>query len=247
MPHFLKTQSDFIQHLKDPERYSFDYGIEDRRLQIYRELFFNNVMGFVSSGFPVLKSLFDESRWRALVRRFFADHECRSPYFVEISKEFVEFLSNEYVLQQDDPPFMLELAHYEWLELDLTVRHLEREQHYWQGQEEVEKVALSGLAELVSYQFPVHRIKPDFQPQQPSDAIYLIVFRDTEDKIQFSLINQIIAYLVDSLHAQNGMTLSQLYQMMFEALPQLDKEQLKQSVKDTVEQLLTQQILVMSH
>ena len=57
---FQATQNAFMQHIRDPEKHPKVYGIEDRRMKIYRELFFNNISGFLDSGFPVLASMGEE-------------------------------------------------------------------------------------------------------------------------------------------------------------------------------------------
>ena len=48
---FRQLQRQFSAHIRD--RDTFDYpGIEDRRLRVYRELFYNNIEGFLRRGFP---------------------------------------------------------------------------------------------------------------------------------------------------------------------------------------------------
>ena len=244
MKAFQLTQLEFIRHIKNPAVHGFDHGIEDRRLQIYRELFFNNIMGFLSSGFPVLKSLYTEEQWQNLARSFFAHHDCRSPYFVDISKEFVEYLSNDYQLTECDPPFMLELAHYEWVELAASIQKQSQPLNVWDGVAEYAKVQLSELANLLSYHYPVHQISPDYLPEKLAEAQYMVVYRDSQDKVNFTLVNAATAYLLNVLE-QHSQDLAQLSAMLSAAMPQLAAEQVAASVKDTVEQLLTQQILVL--
>ena len=71
-------------------------------MAIYRDLFFNNIEGFISSGFPVLKTLiYRQAMAGTHVRQFFSEHDCRSPYFLDIAGEFINYLSNEYEMQQD--------------------------------------------------------------------------------------------------------------------------------------------------
>ena len=54
----------FAAHIRDPERHPAPTDIEDRRMQIYRDLFFNNVNRFLSSSFPVIRKLYDDDDWR---------------------------------------------------------------------------------------------------------------------------------------------------------------------------------------
>lgn len=242
--HFQQTQQDFVRHLKDPDNHPFDYGIEDRRMAIYRELFFNNVVGFLDSGFPVLKSLYPEQDWHQLARQFYAEHHCRSPYIVDISKEFVEYLAGEYTAQDRDPPFLQELAHYEWLELDVSVRKTTKPHQVWDQQSEVNGVWLSELASVVSYPFPVHQISQEFQPGQPTEPMYYVVYRDEEDEVQFLLINQVTAYMLTVLEQHGDMAVDELISQLQQALPQLPEEQVETSMRETLQQLLAATILL---
>lgn len=246
MKDFQQTQLDFIQHLKNPGVNDFNYGVEDRRLAVYRELFFNNIKGFLSSGFPVLESLYTESQWQDLSRRFFAEHDCRSPYFVDISKEFVEYLSNAYQLQDHDPEFMPELAHYEWIELAVSIRKQTKPLSFWDGLSNYQSVELSELAELVSYHYPVHQISPDNRSGRLEQPIYFVVCRNQNDEVDFTLINAATAYLLDILQ-QQPQTLSELTRVLAQAMPQLTLQQVSDSAKQIVEQMLRQQILVLGN
>jgi hypothetical protein len=42
LPEFQRKQYEFAAHIRDPEKNAAPPGIEDRRLAIYRDLFFNN-------------------------------------------------------------------------------------------------------------------------------------------------------------------------------------------------------------
>ncbi|MFT6899298.1 MAG: hypothetical protein ACJA13_003731 [Paraglaciecola sp.] len=240
---FQKTQLAFIDHLKNPEVNKFDLGIEDRRLKIYRELFFNNIKGFLNSGFPVLQSLYSDTAWDLMARQFFAQHRCRSPYFIDISKEFVEYLSNTYPLTDNDPPFLLELAHYEWMELAISVRKQTQELTPWDGNSVVEAIQLSELASVVSYQFPVHQISQVFQPTQAGEAVYLVIHRDDQYEVGFTLINALTAHLLQTIQTQKSIKLEHLITLMIEGLPQLEEQQIAEGVKQIVVQMLQQRIL----
>lgn len=249
MKNFQQTQLDFIAHIKDPDANPYQGDIEDDRLKIYRELFFNNVLGFLSSGFPVLESLYTELVWQQLARKFFAQHHCRSPYFIDISKEFVEFLSNEYEPTESDPVFMQELAHYEWLELDVSVRKspitsLQKAAQPWDGDSEVVWLCMSHLASLVSYQFPVHQISQEFQPSESQGVNYLVVYRDSEDEVNFTLVNEVTAHLLSIIQTEDKITVESLIQTMIAAMPQLEPQQVSDSLQQVLQELLTQQILL---
>ncbi|MCF2949852.1 putative DNA-binding domain-containing protein [Paraglaciecola aquimarina] len=244
MKSFQQIQLDFVAHIKDPDENPYQGDIEDERLKIYRELFFNNVLGFISSGFPVLESLYCEQDWQQLARQFFAQHKSRSPYFIDISKEFVEFLSNEYQPTESDPIFLRELAHYEWLELDLSVRKVQQPMDFWDGQSAVSSVRMSQLASLVSYPYPVHQIAPDFQPSESQGTVYLVVYRDNTDEVNFTLVNEVTAHLLTIIQDEDKIQVQALIQSMITALPQLKPQQVIDSLQKVLQQLLSQHILL---
>lgn len=243
---FEKVQNQFMAHIRDPRRVPTVGNIEDRRLKIYRELFFNNIKGFINTGFPVLESVVDAEIWEKLVRQFFISHDCRSPYFVDISKEFVEYLANELTPEDSPYPFAADLAHYEWLELDVSVRK-SKELSWWGGQSKLSSFSFSPVAELVAYNWPVHQISPEFKPTAALDEPnFYVVYRKQNFEVTFSQVNQVTAHLLNCLINLEKTDLQTLTDTMIQALPQLSKEQVQQATQNIVKQMLHSQIFVVS-
>ncbi|WP_105168638.1 HvfC family RiPP maturation protein [Pseudoalteromonas sp. T1lg23B] len=231
---FIDVQNAFMAHIRNPEREAAPSNLEDRRLEVYRELFFNNIEGFVSSAFPVLKSLYAESDWQALVRQFFVEHDCKSPYFLEISQEFLYFLQFEYEPQVTDRGFMLELAHYEWSELDVAVYQSSND---YIGISDIEQQPLyfKDTARNLCYQYPVHQISEDFQPQQPSDQPhYFVIYRDEEEEVAFLSSNAMTAMLLQVVEQTPGIMLRDLIEQVHQQLPQFSFEQLYVGAQQTL-------------
>ncbi len=205
---FTAHQYRFAAHIRDPENNPAPTDVEDRRMAIYRDLFYNNVESFLSSTFPVLHELLDEENWHALARDFFASHHCRSPLFLEIPHEFLNYLEQERGERTTDLPFLKELAHYEWVELAISIAETGSPDK--SGDVAADEItpaslldtrpALSPLAWPLRYQYPVHRISPDFVPESPGpQPTYLLVFRNSEDKVEFIELNPVSARLFGML------------------------------------------------
>ena len=212
-PEFIQQQYRFAAHIRDPEHQPAPPDVEDRRMAIYRELFYNNVEGFISNTFPVLREIFDDSRWHAMVRDFFIQHLAKTPLFLEIPREFLAWLENSQITQADDFPFIKELAHYEWVELALSVSEesCEQENIDRQGNFLTGIPVLSPLAWHLSYHYPVHEIGPDKQPQQPGETdTQLVVYRNRQDDMGFMLINPVTKRLLELIDADNNETGQQL-------------------------------------
>lgn len=187
-----QIQTNLAAHIRNPAKHSateIGVEIEARRLKIYRDLIFNNVESFVAGGFPVLRSLYSEPDWLALIQAFLDQHACHTPYFLEISQEFLSFLQHR-PEQDSAKPFLLELAHYEWVELALDTSDVEEPKVDSNGDLLTGLPIISALAWSLAYQFPVHELGPACQPSEvPEQATYLVVYRDREFSVQFMLIN----------------------------------------------------------
>ena len=95
LPEFTRLQHAFTAHIRDPERNPAPPDVEERRMRIDRELFYNNVESFMSSTFPVLRQIHTDAAWHALVREYFSRHAAQTPLFHEMPREFLNWLQNE--------------------------------------------------------------------------------------------------------------------------------------------------------
>jgi hypothetical protein len=192
----------FSDYLRDPEKTAPLEGIEQRRLDLYAELVFNNVEGLLTSNFPVISRLYGEEAWLRFVREFFAEHQSRTPLFLEIGREFQRYIEERMERGVDDPPFLLELAHYEWAELALSIdeNDIASIAHDPHGDPVHGVPVFSPLAWPLGYRFPVHHIGPEFRPQKPSEnPTLLLLVRDRSDTVSFIEINPLTTLLIQRL------------------------------------------------
>jgi hypothetical protein len=195
---FKRKQEEFAAYIRDPENNPVPADVKEQRMVMYRELFFNNIESFLSGNFPVLRKILNDLQWTALAQDFFAKHPCKSPYFSQIPEEFLDYLQNERD-SSEDLPFMLELAHYEWVEMALSIA---REDVVTCNQDLDNllnrKIALSPLAWPLAYQYPVQKIAPAFLPlEAPEQPTFLIVYRNREDDVNFIEITPITYRLLE--------------------------------------------------
>jgi hypothetical protein len=194
-----EQQLGLTRHLRDPEHVAAPAGIEDRRLAIYRELLFNNIRELLGGNFPVLRMLLGEARWQALVRGFYRDHRSQTPLFPEIAREFLRYLES---LPEPEPPFLGELAHYEWVELALQISEARTDDiaHDAGGDLLAGAPVLSPLAWPLAYRWPVHRLGPEFQPATPPDAPSLLLLRrEADGDVRFSELSPLAFRLLGRL------------------------------------------------
>lgn len=198
---FTELQRAFAAHLRDPERVPAPAGIEPRRMEVYRQLFFNNVRELLSGSFPVCRGILGDDGWSTLVRRFYAEHQAHTPYFLELPGEFVEWLS----ARTDGPPFLGELAHYEWVELALSIADADEPSPAVidpDGDLLAGRPVLSPLAWPLAYRWPVHRLSVDYQPSEPpATPTFVVVHRQAGGEVAFLQVDAPTARLLELLEA----------------------------------------------
>lgn len=198
---FIRKQLQFTANLREPERYPMPSDVDAQGMALYQEQYFNKIAHILGQAFPVLKSTQSCENWSALVRDFIAKHKSKRPTQYEIPEEFLHYLSYVRVCPED-PAWIFELAHYEWLELSLELSPLSLAQvtHQYAGNLLDEIPVVSPLAWLATYQYPVHTIKSTTLPCAPSEEpIYLVAFRNWQDQVECLHINDFIHALLSFL------------------------------------------------
>ncbi|MDQ3206709.1 MAG: putative DNA-binding domain-containing protein [Pseudomonadota bacterium] len=206
-----EQQLALTRHLRDPAGVPAPAGMDPRRLSVYRDLLLNNIDGLLAGNFPVLRAVLGLSGWRALVEEFHRDHRCRTPLFPQIGGEFLAFLQAR---ATPAPPFLAELAHYEWAELALQIHQVEPDLPASATLPATERAAqrlldgaprLSPLAWPLAYRWPVHRIGPSFIPVEPSAAPTLLLLRRGADgSVRFSELGPMAFRLIQRLDEHPG-------------------------------------------
>lgn len=194
-----EQQLELTRHLRDPDRVAAPAALEERRVAVYRELLFNNIEGLLAGNFPVIRKLLGEARWKALVREFYRDHRCQTPLFPEVARELLRYLESRPGLS---PPFLTELAHYEWVELALQISEasIDPSEYDPSGDLLDEVPVLSPLAWPLAYRWPVHRLGPDYQPDAPpATPTLLLLRRQADGNVRFSELSPLAFRLLERL------------------------------------------------
>ena len=244
---FQEKQYALAAHIRDPDNNPVPEGADDRRMGIYRELFFNNLRSLLGRTFPVLRKIHTQDRWNRLVREFMARHESQTPYFLEIPREFLDFLEREHEAQEDDFPFLAELAHYEWVELALSIEQDGNDGMTFDPVGDLLDCVpvKSRLAWLVTYRFPVHRISPEFLPREEgSQPTYLAVCRKSNDDMDFMELNAVTARLLELIESDKGKSGRALLAELAEEIAYQDRDAFIAHGRQALEQMRDAEILL---
>ena len=201
-------QSNMGLYLRDPEHCAPPVEMDPKRAQVYRDLVFANLSTLISGTFPVLVQILGDKRWRALVRIFLRDYRAHTPKFGEIAEEFVEFLASqpEALAEGSWPPFLVELAHYEWVEMALQQSEAEP---LPPGDADLlldRPLQISPLAWPLAYAWPVQLVGPDYQPDEAPEQPTLLLVRRAEDwSVKFSALTPLAWRLLQRIDEFPGL------------------------------------------
>lgn len=208
-PDFQAVQRQFTGNMRDPAGSSAPADIEERRLQIYRDLIYNNIQGFLANSFPVIRKIMTDDEWHDCMKQYVARHEAQTPLFPKMPQEFLKYIETNPDAIPDQYPFIAELAHYEWLEtsVSLDTREIDSTSVDAEGDLLDGIPVINPVAVPWAYRWPVHKISPDFLPDDiPDNPTYLIVFRKPGYEIGFMELNPLSARLVEIVIDNRSLT-----------------------------------------
>jgi len=204
---YTDIQYTFTSHIRDPIANPAPTDIEDRRMGIYRDLFYRNVESFIANSFPVLRKITPDNQWHGMIRDYFKNHQAHTPLFPRMPQEFLQYLEQERNAHPEDPPWLLELAHYEWIETAISIdpRNIDFTDIDPEGDLLKGIPVLSPLVLPVDYTWPVHKISPDYLPDvQPAEPTWIVIFRKQNDEVGFMVLNSVSARLIEKIQNNQG-------------------------------------------
>lgn len=243
---FLATQHAFTAHIRDPDGSPAPSDIDPKRMAVYRELLRNNIHGSLNACFPVLQRMLSPQRWHGLREDFFRRHRCRTPIYRRVPDEFIAYLEHEYESDPNDPPFIVELAHYEWVELALSIDPIEVAMdgvdpagNLWLGEP-----CVNPLASLLCYGYPVHRIGADAAGPFAPATTYIVAYRNLKHDVRFMEMNAVGARLFAVLKAQTAATGAEAVAIVAQESQLSNTHALRTAATEVLERLRACEILL---
>ena len=208
-PEFQQYQHQFVDYLRNPLKKEAIPESLPQSSRIYAKLLYSKIEGSLDNCFPISCELLGTKRWTQLIQSFIKNHRCKSPLYREIPDEFIDYLMNEQTALVL-PEFIVELAHYEWMELVLeTIKPSHSTATFSiKGNFLTTIPVLNPVLHLLHYNYPVQEISASdpywknwssrIDPY-PQKAFILAGLRDSDDRIHFIELNTVTARLIELL------------------------------------------------
>ena len=141
MPTLAQLQQSFAEAILAPEPISAPDGLQyAERMLAYRESFWERIDRSLSDDFPRFWKLLNEERQRELAGHFFRHANDREHSLYELSRKFPNYLATQNF--EDLPPFAVDLARWEWAEIESFLRRELPRPLEAISQEETQKITL---------------------------------------------------------------------------------------------------------
>jgi len=251
-PEFQSYQHQFVDYLRNPQKNETLPESLPKTSSIYAKLLYSKIEGSLDNCFPISCQLLGVKLWKQLIQKFIRDHRCKTPLYREIPDEFIDYVMIEKP-PEEMPKFIIELMHYEWMELALETENPIKSDHVIPSRGDLLSAvpALNPVLHLLYYHYPVQnitasdpywknwntRLKPYSQ-----ETIILAGLRDKDYKVQFIELNTVTARLIEML--QEGFSTGE--QALLELAAELhygDHETILPFGRDILQQLEQQQII----
>ena len=212
MKPFQETQLAFTEYLRRPEM-----GEQrSRQQEIYRDSIYKNINQCIADVFPITNSIIPESEWELMIRKFISVHRLQTPYFLEICQEFLAYLMQTRKPLPSDHPFLLELAHFEWIQLALDIADMNSpECEHNSAPPENSLWKASPLVVGLTYLYPVHIIDECYLPTESGiHPTYLLVYRNRNDDVKTLATNNLNLRIIQLLQVHEKITHLKIFQLL---------------------------------
>jgi len=237
-----QQQMAFAACIRDPQNKPDVTGVPHDRMALYRDLFYNNIYETLCGAFPTLCSILEAERWQTLCQQFFAEYRCSTPYLSRVPLEFIHFLQRH---NENTPPWLLELAQWQWTELDLFLApdpcHIDII-----SDDVIHGIPiLSPLVRLHRFTFPVHQLNPEsILDNADGQTCFLLAWRDRDDNIGQMQINELSADLLALLQDNQQYTGLDLLEQIAATSCDIDPELIVQGGAEILQAFLNKNILL---
>ncbi|WP_144731033.1 HvfC family RiPP maturation protein [Acinetobacter oleivorans] len=239
---FQTMQRQFCDWIRDPDL-EIPQALPVQRMQIYRDLLFNNVSSFINLVYPVTRAMLPELKWQQVLSEFFQKAECHSPLYNDISLEFREYLTEQQHPILQEYPWLAELLQFEWLELYLDTVEIEdvvlHENYAWQ---------LSTQVWVLVYQYPVYRWTTlTTQEQVELSPSAVMVWRDEQDSVRIEQLSPLFAMLIEQLTQNITLTDHDIFTLIRSVLADLTESEIYLQIQELKNLLTRLQLIQTPH
>lgn len=178
-------------------------GVREDRLHHYRRLTSNITKSALKNAYPITHKFLEKIQWDEMVEDYFANHKMQTPQVWKMPFEFYQFVEEKEYSKKYNIPFLDELLYFEWLEIELhTMEDIDIPDYNKEGDLLEDIPLLNPESELVSFKYPVHRVKPTELIGKEGNYFLLAFRKQNSGTIRFIELSPFFAFVIQTQDEQ---------------------------------------------
>ena len=194
---FRQYQFALARHLRDPLGTPAPEGVSASAVLSCTQEMAHNLNELLMPAFANTRAVLGEDLWQHTLRLFLHDAPTHAPWATAVQEAYVKFLEHNNLVQHL-PPWLQDLAHFEWLQSAVSGADLVWPAHDPHGDLLQKVVVMNPTHVEVMYDWSVQRINLTHKPfdMQPT---YLSIVRDVRDTVRVVESSRFRRHLIDLL------------------------------------------------
>ncbi len=216
-------------------------NVKEKGIRYYRELIFNIAHDTITNAYPILTDFLGNEQMQTLINNFYTHHHCQTYQVWRMPEEFKDFVTQSETALIEKYPFIPDLLHFEWIEIEVFMMPDETFPKYQKsGNILKDKLVLNPEIKILALQYPVHFLHPSKITEKEKGQYFVLVHRHPESKeVVFTNLNALGVKII--LHL-NGEPLS--IDEIEQKIVQQPSLKLKNQIKQLVRECLNSQIII---
>ncbi|MES2121194.1 MAG: putative DNA-binding domain-containing protein [Chlamydiota bacterium] len=170
------------------------------RIGVYQNLIRNNIEDTLIKGYPLTYDLLSSDQWNTLVEDFIARGKSTSPFLWKMPEAFYHFAKKHSYQQRWNIPFLEDLLHFEWIEIELFMQKDHPLKPFTRdGDVLSDCLYLNPESKLLHYHYPVfEKLSTDTPPALSNYSLFGYRHPDTS-QVHFISLSPLFALAFEQL------------------------------------------------
>jgi hypothetical protein len=207
LKNFRQFQFALARHLRDPLSSPAPEGVDPTAANACNQEMVQHLCEVLEPVFPMTHALLGDELWQYAVRLFLKEAPHHTPWVSRVQRAFIEYVGQSPEMQSL-PAWMQDLAHFEWLQSAITTTLVTWPQFDATGDVMQCAVVLNPTHVEAAYEWPVHDINTDNEPNDMQNT-HLTILRDMSEELHVFESSIFRAQLIDLL--REGLTGEQAF------------------------------------
>jgi len=239
-PETVQIEKDLVHWCKTGEPIAIP-GTRQKGLDQYRRLIRNNIHNAMEQAFPIAFTVLSEAQWNMLIDDFHAHHPAATPQVWKLPLEFYLFVKENNYVDKFSLPFLNDLLHFEWIEIEVHTMDDEVPAPSRQkGNSLSDQIVVYPEYRMIRLKYPVHLYAAE-EALHHSGDYFLLTFRTRDFDVRFVDLPPLHAFYFEQIAGGiTALNILKEVERSFDSI--LNTTELKQNILGFIQTMFSQNV-----